>query len=187
MMFFETIKCNDGEVFYLYYHQKRIAKTVGLNISLNEYIYPPTKELLKCKVIYDKNGIIDIQYTPYLKKEITTFKIIFNDDIIYDKKNFKRDNLDKLYNQKNKADEIIIIKNNLVTDTSIANIAIFDGKNWLTPKLPLLLGTTRDRLIDENKIIQKDITVSQLKNAKKIALMNAMIGFDIISHFELQI
>ena len=49
--FFETIKCDDFEVFNLEYHNKRVANTIGLNIDLQEYIYPISGELLRCKVI----------------------------------------------------------------------------------------------------------------------------------------
>ena len=33
-IFFETIKCEDYEIFNLEYHQKRVAKTIGVNINL---------------------------------------------------------------------------------------------------------------------------------------------------------
>ncbi len=117
------------------------------------------------------------------KRDIKSFKIILDNEIEYSKKYLNRDSLDKLYEQKKDADEIIIIKDGLVTDTSIANIAIFNGTNWLTPKSPLLEGTTRNRLLEEKYIYEADITVDILKSAKRIALMNAMIDFDILNEF----
>ena len=36
--YFETIKCDDYEIFNLDYHNKRIANTIGLNLNLQEYI-----------------------------------------------------------------------------------------------------------------------------------------------------
>ncbi|MCK5111373.1 MAG: aminotransferase class IV [Arcobacteraceae bacterium] len=185
MTYFETIKCEDEEVFNLDYHQKRIAKTVGLNIDLREYIYPPNNKLLKCKIIYDENGILDISFTVYKQKEINTFKLVVSNTIDYKYKSTNREDLENLFNQKENANEIIIIRNGLITDTSIANIAVFDGNYWLTPKLPLLEGTCRNRLIDEGKIIEKDITIQQLLEVKKIALMNAMIDFKIIDNFDI--
>lgn len=185
MYYFETIKCEDYELFNLHFHEKRVAKTIGLNINLSEYIYAPNSKLLRCKVIFDESGIEKIDYFPYTKKEIKSFKIVFDDEIEYSKKYLDRSSLDKLFEKKESADEIIIIKNALLTDTSIANIAIFDGSNWLTPKKPLLEGTTRARLLSEGSIFEKDITLEMLKGAKKIALMNAMIDFDVIEEFTL--
>ena len=83
-------------------------------------------------------------------------------------------------------DEIIIVKNNLICDTSKANIAIFLNKEWLTPKIPLLKGTTMQRYINNGTLKQKDITVDMLKQSSKIALLNAMIDFDIINNFSLK-
>ena len=176
--YFETIKCYDYEVFNLEYHIKRIADTIGMNINLEEYIYPINDKLLKCNVIYDISGILDIQYQEYIKKEIFSFAIIYDDDIIYNKKSIHRECLDK-YKKELNSDEIIVVKNGLITDTSIANIAIYYDNNWITPTIPLLNGTTRNRYINNNLLITKDISVKMLKQTNKIALLNAMIDFDI--------
>lgn len=175
--FFETIKCEDFEVFNLHYHNKRIAKTIGLNIDLQEYIYPPTNHLLRTKVIYSKNGIEKINYYKYTPKKIKILKIIEDDIIEYKYKYLQREAIDKLSAKQGIADEILIIKNGLLTDTSIANIALFIEDRWVTPKAPLLEGTTRTRLLEEEKIYEMDLTKDDLKSASKIALMNAMIGF----------
>lgn len=181
--YFETIKCFDEEVFNLNYHQARISKTIGLNINLHEYIFPPNTELLRCKVIYDESGILSVDFYPYEKREIKSFKLVYDDNVEYSKKKVDRKCLDDLYAKKDKADEIIIIKDSFVTDTSIANIAIeFEGI-WITPKKPLLIGTTRTRLLEDNILKEKDITVDMLKDTKKIALMNAMIDFDVKDEF----
>lgn len=186
MKYFETIKCEDLEVFNLSYHKKRIQNTVGLNISLEEYIYPPSDKLLKCKVIYDDTGVIDISYDSYVPKKINNFKLVYDDDIIYNKKSINRIELDKLLEYKDDEDEIIIVKNGLLTDTSIANIAIYYENGWITPRLPLLEGTCRARLVDAAKIKEKDITVDMLKSSKKIATLNAMVDFNEIIDFTIK-
>ena len=183
--FFETIKCDDEETFNLEYHQKRISRTIGKNINLGEYIYPPSDILLKCKVIYNRDEVLDISYIPYKPRLIKSFKIVVDDNIKYTYKAVNRENIDNLYNQKDDCDEVVIIKDGLVTDTSIANIAIYKDGVWLTPKKPLLLGTTRDRLLSKNYIKEADITLYELKNCEKIALMNAMIDFKVIEEFKL--
>lgn len=184
--YFETIKCEDFEVFNLDYHQKRVANTIGLNINLQEYINPISEELLRCKLIYDENGVVDVLYFPYKKREIKSFKIIFDNEIEYSKKYLNRVKLDELYEKRDDCDEVIIIKNEIVTDTTIANIAIFYENSWITSKNCLLGGTTRARLLEEKKLLEKDITLDMLKNASKVALMNAMIGFDEIKDFKIK-
>ncbi|BAK69965.1 aminotransferase class IV family protein [Aliarcobacter butzleri] len=184
--YFETIKCEDFEVFNLDYHQKRVANTIGLNINLQEYINPISEELLRCKLIYDENGVVDVLYFPYKKREIKSFKIIFDNEIEYSKKYLNRAKLDELYEKRDDCDEVIIIKNEIVTDTTIANIAIFYENSWITSKNCLLGGTTRARLLEEKELFEKDITLDMLKNASKVALMNAMIGFDEIKDFKIK-
>ena len=177
--YFETIKCENYDVFNLHYHNKRVSQTIAKNIDLNEYIYPLSKELLKCKVIYNEVEIKEVTYSKYVKRDIHSFQLVYSDEVEYLKKNVNRREIDNLFNRRKDSDEIIIVKDGLITDTSIANIAIFDGTNWLTPKKPLLYGTTRDRLLEEKHIIQTDISVEILLSAKKIALLNSMIGMDI--------
>ena len=187
LKYFETIRCEDYEIFNLEYHNKRIANTIALNINLQEYIYPLIDEFLRCKVIYDKNGIIDVLYFPYKKREIKSFKILFDDEVEYSRKYLDREKLDKLFLKKDDCDEIIIIKNNIVTDTSIANIAIYYENSWITSKNCLLKGTTRQRLIEEKKLIEKDISLEMLQNASEISLMNAMIDFCIIKNYSFKV
>ncbi|RXK05685.1 aminotransferase class IV family protein [Halarcobacter bivalviorum] len=182
-IFFETIKCEDYEVFNLNFHEDRVAKTIAKNLNLQDYIYPPSNELLRCKVVYDESSILSVDFFPYKKREINTFKIIEVDELEYSKKYFDRTELEQLFDKRESCNEIIIIINGLVTDTSIANIAIFDGDNWVTPKKPLLAGTTRARLLKNAELIEKDITLEMLLNSKKLALMNAMIDFDIIENY----
>ncbi len=183
--YFETIKIEDYNIFNLSYHEKRVSKTIGLNISLQEYIYPPSNKLLRCKLIYDETGVLEVNYFPYEKKAIKSFKIIFDDKIDYSKKYLDRTSLNKLYAQRKNCDDIIIVKNKIVTDTSISNIAIFLDNMWFISKNSLLEGTTKIRLLEQREIFEKNVTVPMLKNASKIALLNAMIGFDIIEDYSL--
>lgn len=185
-MFFETIKCNDFEIFNLKYHQKRVAKTIGKNLNLQEYINPISNETLRCKVIYNENEILDVRYFPYKRREIRSFKVVFDDTLNYSKKYLNREKLDELFLKKDSCDEIIIVKNGIVTDTSIANIAIFYDGVWITSKNCLLEGTSRARLLEQKEIFEKDISLDMLKNSSKIALMNAMIGFYEIKEFKIE-
>ncbi len=70
-------------------------------------------------------------------------------------------------------------------DTSIANLAFFIEGKWITPDTPLLEGTMRAYLLDRRKIFLGKISIKELKYAKKIAIMNALIGFREINNFEI--
>ncbi len=174
-IYFESIKCKNYKANNLKYHQKRINKTIKNKKIRLDNIIPPSKELLKCKVVYNKNKVLDITYEPYTPKDIKTFKLVYDDDIKYSKKSTNRECIDKLNNTK--CDEIIIVKNSLITDTSIANIAIFYNNEWLTPKKCLLKGTMRAKYIKKGILKPFDIDEKMLKDAKKIAILNAMVGF----------
>jgi len=184
--FLETIKAVDGKIYNILYHQQRyedVLKDFGMweYKNLYEYINPPKNGVYRCRLTYSLNPhAINVVGNGDSKKKISSLKIVY-DNIKYCKKYSNRDELDKLYKLKDECDDILMVKDSLITDTSIANIAFFDGLFWLTPKLPLLKGTTRQRLLDDGKIQEANICVNDLKKFKKVALLNAMIDFDIIS------
>jgi 4-amino-4-deoxychorismate lyase len=174
------VKSFDGKLFHLKYHQERLNKTVkNSNIILKDILRPPASGLFRCRIVYD--GVnYTVTYHPYKKKNIQTLKLLFDDEIEYSKKYFDRSNIEELMRKKSSCDDILIVKNGLITDTSIANIAFNCKNEWLTPKKPLLQGTTRMRLLEKHKIYEDDIGVKDLSKFTQVALMNAMIDFDII-------
>ncbi len=187
--FLETIKIVDGEIFNLEYHQKRYAsvlEALGANEieNLEEFINPPEWGLYRCRLVYDIDNI-EVTFHEYKKRDISTLKLIFENDIDYANKSTAREDIDTLFEKREEGDDILIIKDLFVTDTSIANIAFQTSSGeWVTPKNPLLKGTTRARLLDEGKIIEADIKVHELRSFSKVALLNAMIDFDILDRCE---
>ena len=182
--FLETIKAVDGSCFHLTYHQKRyesVLSTMGAkkHKRLLEYLNPPKRGLYRCRVLYTKDTI-EVSYHNYIKRQINALKIVYDDRIEYSLKSAQRDRLTALYQKRESCDDVIIVKNSYITDTSIANIALLSDGVWFTPKNPLLRGTTRERLLTEKKIYEKDILVDDINRYEKIALLNAMIDFDII-------
>ncbi len=186
--FLETIKSIDGEVQNIEYHQKRyesVLKSFGITLvrNLKILVKAPKDGTYRCRVVYSPSTLhVDITYHRYNKRDISSLKLVYDDMIDYSFKSTCRDELNKLFDLKDDCDDILIVKNSLLSDTSIANIAIFKNNMWLTPKIPLLKGTTRQRLLDEGKIVEADIHVDELKGISKIALFNAMIDFDIIQN-----
>ena len=74
-------------------------------------------------------------------------------------------------------DDVLLLKNGYLTDTSFANIALFDGVNWYTPRIPLIYGVNRTQLIEHGILIEKDITSCDLVNFIRVSLFNAMNEF----------
>lgn len=193
--FVETIKIKNGKALALPYHQARMERTIrrffpsfpsftsfpsiaSADINLSSLISPKEEmDFYKARVVYGAQGVEAIEYAPYKMKEIHSLKVVEDDSIDYTYKSTDRSALNALAAQKGDCDEIIIIKNGLITDTSFTNLALFDGNRWLTPKHPLLLGTKRAQLLEAGIIEEADLTPEDLKKAEKVSLFNAMIDF----------
>jgi 4-amino-4-deoxychorismate lyase len=180
-LLFETIKIKDGKIYNLNWHNKRCNKARKELffkqdlINLEESIKAPLKGLFRCRIVYTEK-IHSVDYIPYTPKTIQTFKVV-QSQLNYQYKFNNRTELNKLLHPN--YDEILIEKNGLLTDTSIANIAFYDGSKWITPKNPLLQGTIREKLLFENFLTRKNIKSTDIVNFSHFALMNAMIGFQI--------
>jgi len=184
MRFIETLLITNT-IQNLNYHNQRMNATRAKffnakEIDLKNYIkIIPNKRV---RIVYDKD-IQKVEYFELKKRVFKKFKIVFCDDIDY---SFKYEDRNKLNSLKDKnADEVIIVKNGLITDTTISNLAFFNGKEWLTPKKPLLKGTKRQELIDKGFLKEKDIYIDEIKRFKKIALLNAILGFYEVRDLEL--
>ncbi|NKQ40899.1 MAG: hypothetical protein HF962_04940 [Sulfurovum sp.] len=190
MKCFETIHIENAKPRHLKYHNYRLNKTrqelFGINRSIDIANYLtgiPSQGLYRAKVIYDDNNI-NTNYYIYKAKNIQTFRLI-ETNIDYRYKYLDRTQLDSLRETHQDSDELIILNDGLVTDTTISNIALRENGIWYTPAKPLLGGTTRARLLDEDKLHLRNIKVSELAKYDGLALMNAMIGFKIISDIKL--
>ena len=182
-MFIETIKIVDGRIYNIEFHNDRCNRTRQIffenatPISLQSYIKSPKKGLFRCRILYAKEVLL-VEYIPYQAKQFKMFKIV-QSDIVYNYKYADRTTLEQLTAEVDTDDEIIIEKNELITDTSIANLAFYDGQSWLTPKTPLLKGTVRRKLLKNGFLKEENIKSEDIKHFKNFALMNAMIGFQL--------
>ena len=120
-------------------HQARMERTVshffkGQAVPNLNDILSPTADMhfYKARVVYGKGGIEDVQYAPYTMRTIKSLKVVRDDTVDYSFKSTDRTFLNRLVSMKGDCDEIIIVKNGLVTDTSFTNIAVYDGDVWLT-------------------------------------------------------
>jgi len=182
----ETIKIEEGKIHNLEYHQKRCDKSrldlyhTSDTLSLKSIIKAPSTGLYRCRIVYNTE-VHSIEYIPYQAKEIKTLKIV-DSDLTYNYKYADRQALNVLRTLHHEVDDILIEHNGYIKDTSIANIAFYDGTTWFTPEVPLLEGTMRAKLLDENIIRTKPIRKEDLPCYTQVALMNAMIGFKILKN-----
>ena len=179
---FETIRYKNGILENVSYHQARINRTVSA-LGGKSAIYLDKiqiegkfeKDILyKIKCFYNLEGAFHIEKEVYNKKIIQTVSIHLAAQEEYQFKYTNRSWLNDAL-KKSGTDEIIIVQNNMVKDGNYANLIFFDGNEWHTPLHPLLLGTQRARLINENKIIEKVITLSDLANYTTLKYINAMM------------
>ena len=182
----ETIKIEEGKIYNLSYHQKRCDKSrldlyqTAEPLSLQSFINPPTTGCYRCRILYNTK-FQSIEYIPYQEKEIKTLKII-NTSLKYDYKYANRDALSSLCKKHPEVDDILIEHHDIIKDTSIANIAFYDGDSWFTPAKPLLKGTMRAKLLEQGFLQKKTIKKSDLHHYSHVALMNAMLGFKILKN-----
>jgi 4-amino-4-deoxychorismate lyase len=185
----ETIKIEEGKIHNLRYHQDRCDQSRQALfqsediLELSSIIDAPKVGLYRCRILYGET-LHSIDYLPYIPKKIQTLRIV-SSDIEYSFKYANRDTLNALLESNKDVDEVIIEKDGYLTDTTIANIAFFDGKQWFTPEKPLLKGTMRAKLIDEGFLHTKEIKKEDIPHYSQVALMNAMIGFKIINDIKI--
>ena len=182
--FLESIKLHDGVFFRLDAHQQRVnvalaafypLSSIHLDVLLANSDFPVVG-LYKCRVVYDSDVRL-VEYVPYQLPAIKALQIVDAEIDTLPYKLLDRTAYNTAFAQRKACDDVLIVKNGLLTDTSYCNIAVFDGENWLTPRLPLLYGVNRAGLIRDSKLKETDIFVEQLKTFQSLRLFNAMIEF----------
>lgn len=130
-------------------------------------------DIVKLKLLYNETSQ-QYLYSQYTPKKIQTLKLVSDNSIDYHLKYTNRSSLELLLSKKGDCEDILIIKDGYLTDTSFSNIVFFDGEKWFTPRSPLLKGTMRAKLLEQNLIFERNIEVTDLNKFIKLKLINAM-------------
>lgn len=186
-LFIETIKIVDGRFYNLDYHQRRLSETSvaffgkAPGWDLEEFLdrqKVPDDGFYKCRVTYGSD-LVTVDFQPYTIKRVVTLKLVNGGGINYERKFADRRPLERLLRQKESSDDILILRDNMITDTSYANIVFADGEEeWYTPASPLLNGTMRQYLLESGRIREMPMGLKELDNFWKFKLVNAMLGWD---------
>ena len=185
---FETLRIENGQVQNLARHQQRyenslrefyagqpykifsLAKILQKNTALWANLQSP---IIRCRIDYNATQY-HLQCFPYQRKTYQRFHPVICDDIDYHLKYSNRAIFNELLKQKGDCDEIIIVKQGKITDCTIGNLILRQGSQWFTPDSPLLIGTQRSKLLQERKIIEREILLSDLPLYQEIRLINAL-------------
>ncbi|MDO4763683.1 MAG: aminotransferase class IV [Flavobacteriaceae bacterium] len=179
--FIESIKIENGKAFLLNLHQQRVEKTfshfgktshldlkaIFKNSKFNE------KGIFKMRMVYDLEQNFEVQFIPYQFTEIEHFGLVENPHISYDFKFLDRNQLN-LLKENFHSQEIIIVKNSYITDTSFSNLLFLKDETWHTPTTFLLNGVQRQNLLQHGKIKETEIHIENLKEFSHFQIINAM-------------
>ncbi|MGC9151477.1 MAG: aminotransferase class IV [Microbacter sp.] len=192
--FIETIRVENKAFLHLELHEERLNRTRRAFfgnvpfINLKELIQLPeslNQSIYKCRIVYG-SSIELVTFEPYMIKKIDSLQLIMDDAIDYSFKYEDRSRLNQ-HLKHTTADDIIVVKNGFITDTSFSNITFFDGRKWLTPTTYLLNGTQRSRLLQQNAMIEAEIRPSDLKHFKFVKLINAMLDLETSPLIDIQV
>lgn len=131
---------------------------------------------VKCRVEYAA-GVVAVEYAPYALRPVSRLRLMPADGLDYRYKRSDRTALEALFAGRGEADDVLLVQGGRLTDTSICNIALFDGEAWYTPDRPLLAGTRRAALLEAGLVFPRCIPACELGRYRRIRLFNAMIGF----------
>ena len=179
----ETICFLDGNAALLSYHQARFdaarrhfwGQVPALRLE-DLLLVPPDFRLgkVKCRLTYNAADCI-VEWEHYTPRLIGSLQLVSGDHLDYAFKYADRSAINELWQQRGAADDILVVKNGLLTDTSYSNVALFDGRHYLTPAQPLLAGVRRAALLDAGLLSPADIRPADLPDFQHMALINGML------------
>lgn len=194
-LFIESICCLNRTLRNLELHQNRFERTRVEHfpnapfMSLEEAIVIPSDlddGKYKVRVTYGKE-IESIEFIPYEPKEIKTIQLYEIDrEITYFYKYEDRWFFDEFIKETG-CDDLVLVRANYITDATYSNLIFFNGIEWHTPTTCLLEGTMRQQLLNEGRIVAKNIKVKDLENYYSFKRINAMLSFEETEAFDIDL
>lgn len=189
--FIETIRLQGGVLHHLPLHQARVDGTLAQHalptLDLKEVLAGVESQysdgLYKCRVLYGGNDPeVEVRpYSPLVRRCVS----IVNTDMDYSYKYADRTRLDALLRSAG-SDDVILVKDGLVTDSAIANLVFESSSGLFTPRVPLLAGVQREHLLQQHQIRLADIRVEELGRYEYVHFINAMVPLRTIAPFPIR-
>jgi 4-amino-4-deoxychorismate lyase len=185
--FLETIRISAGVPQHLEWHQRRVDDTfrhfypAADPITLHDLIrQSPIPEAgdLRCRILYDDNGH-EIGFSPLEPRIVRSLRLTdLPPDYDYQYKYADRRILELAFSRRGDADDVLLLRDGWVTDTSVANVAFLSHGRWYTPVIPLLAGTTWKRLVCAGVIVPRPIHADDLHCYEACVVFNALNDWD---------
>lgn len=178
----ESIRLENGHLPLLDYHQARVDRSRALlgwrqplllQAVLREQPLPQ-QGLYKLRVTYGREQVqVDCQ--PYVRRPLRSLRLLPAEGLDYALKWADRRALEHCFSLRGACDDVLLLQAGRLTDTSYANVALFDGQQWWTPKQPLLQGVRRAFLLDSGLLQPAELRVEDLAAFRCLRVFNAMI------------
>lgn len=181
----ESIRYEGSNFHNLAYHQARVARAFKDQYKLTapnitEWLHiakRPAEGVYKCRIVYDAREH-NIEYIPYTMPAIRSLKLVWCNNLSYSYKWENRNALMDALQHRGSCDDVLIVRDGFVTDTSYANVVFKQREKWYTPDSFLLAGTMRAYLLDKGLIEQRTIRVADLHRYESCRLINAMMAWN---------
>lgn len=190
----ESIFLKDGQFRHLDLHQKRIdysrkqALNLENNLNLESFLSQhetPQQGVFKCRILYGVH-FADPEFIAYTHKPINSLKIIEANALNYSLKFSNRAAINEIYSKREDCDDVLLVKQDLITDSSYCNIAFSADGQWFTPDKPLLKGVQRQFLLNQRIIREQEIRISDLAIFSSFKLFNAMIDWQMAAEIPVE-
>lgn len=188
--YLETIRFENGAARLMEYHLERMARTCreayGVEAPrLPELTLPDnlSEGAVKCRIQYGRE-IGSVGFERYAVRDVRSLRLVAADALDYHLKYADRSRLTSLHALREGADEVLIVREGFVTDTTYSNIVCMAGKRMLTPRRPLLRGVMREWLLATGQAEEAEITPSMLREGNTegitaVCMINAMMPLGI--------
>lgn len=185
LLFTEVFRIDDGHVPDITYNKARM-KATGLAFGFDAPVPDVCdsdvprcmrRGVVKGRILYGRE-IVEVSFSRYERKDIRSLMVVDGGAVDYSFKYADRSCLATLYAMRRFCDDVLIVKDGMVCDTSFCNILLDDGQRLVTPSTCLLPGTRRQALIDSGTVAVADVSVGELHRYRAVLLVNAMMGTD---------
>lgn len=153
------------------YLSKLNIKNKGVKITVTpSNIIITEREISYKKEDYDKGIVLTISKV----RRNSTSRLCYIKSTCYIENLLEKENAKKIGYD----DSLFLNEKGYVTETSCANIFIVENTDIFTPKLDdgLLGGIIRSEIINNFEVVEKSITLEDLKRAKEVILTNSLMG-----------